>query len=105
VLLSPLSDPLAASLPRRRSARDWTGYDSEAGWPWEGMDHGLRNHRRAEGSGDRRWGGGMQMMCRWDIGEREQALECVHARVRSCARTSRHACTRTNTPYATKRIR
>jgi hypothetical protein len=33
--------------------RDWTGYDSEAGWPWEGMDHGLRSHRRVEGSGDR----------------------------------------------------
>jgi hypothetical protein len=56
---------------RTSRPRDWTGYDPEAEWPLIAMDHGLRHHRRAEGSGDRRWGGEMPMMCRWDIGERE----------------------------------
>jgi hypothetical protein len=40
--------PVAAQrLDTIAALRHWTGYDSEAGWPWEGRDHGLRNHRRA----------------------------------------------------------
>jgi hypothetical protein len=40
---------------RTSQPRDWTGYDSEAEWPSIAMDHGLRNHRRAEGSSDFGW--------------------------------------------------
>jgi hypothetical protein len=56
-------EPEESSRRMHSQARDGTGYDSDAGLPWEGMDYGLKNHRRAEGSGDSRRGGGMLMMC------------------------------------------
>jgi hypothetical protein len=51
-----------------------------------------RNHRRADGSGGRRWDGGMLMM-------EKEALMCVHDRKCACARASKHARTNYNQLY------